>query len=201
MTWWNPFTWGGNTAAEQTIVDQAAHDTLLLAQARADAGAGVIAAADYLALRDTFLRVHGAAALAAFDASAPAVPAGATIGDIKDYLGEVDIDMSAFQEPAREAAQGKIDDIKDQAVISTLKNLPANTTSPRRVSGSPVISTLKNLPANTGKDLGVWLGAFWTGLPSWVKWAGLAAVALFALHTLARLGVRVPRSRRAARAK
>jgi hypothetical protein len=160
-------------------VDQAAHDTLLLAQARADAAAGVIAAADYLALRDTFLRVHGAAALAAFDASAPAVPAGATIGDIKDYLEEVDIDMSAVQDPAREAAQGKIDDIKDQALISTLKNLPANT----------------------DKDLGAWLGAFWTGLPSWAKWAGLAVVALFALHTLARLGVRLPRNRRAARAK
>ncbi|OAM87584.1 hypothetical protein OH491_21770 [Termitidicoccus mucosus] len=175
MSWWNPFTWGGNTAVEQTIVDQAAHDTLLLAQARADAGAGVIAAADYLALRDTFLRVHGAAALAAFDANAPAVPAGATIGDIKDYLGEVDIDMSAFQEPARDSAQGKIDDIKDKAVVDAVKDIP--------------------------RQLAAGLNAVTASLPSWVKFAAIAAVALFALHTLARLGVRVPRSRRAARAK
>jgi hypothetical protein len=75
MSWYNPFTWW-ETAAEETIVDQAGLDVLLLALARADAGAGIITQADYQALRDTFADVHGAAALEAFDASAPAVPAG-----------------------------------------------------------------------------------------------------------------------------
>jgi hypothetical protein len=170
MPWYNPFSWF-STDAEQAIVDQAGHDVLLLAQMRADAAAGIVTAADYQALRETFLRVHGAGALAAFDASAPAVPAGATIGDIKYYLGAMGIDESTFQEPAREAAQGKIDDIKDKAVVEA------------------VVETARDIP----RQLAAGLGAVTSALPFWVKLAAIAGVALFGLHTLARLGVRAPR--------
>jgi hypothetical protein len=160
MSWWNPFTWAENTDAEQLIVDQAAHDTLLLAQARADAAAGVITDDDYHALRDTFQRVHGAAALAAFDAAAPAVPAAATIAGIQDYLGIPDIDQSAFQEPARAAAQDKIDAAKDQAVKAALQDIP-------RQLADGAKATLATLPA-------------------WLKWTAAAAAALLILNTLAK---------------
>jgi hypothetical protein len=167
MSWYNPFTWW-ETAAEETIVDQAGHDVLLLAQARADAGAGIITEADYQALRDTFAKVHGAAALAAFDADAPPVPAGATIDEIQAYLNVSDIDMTAFQEPARDAAQAKIDAGKDKAVTDTLKGIPASL----------------------GKGIGGALGTFWGGLPAWLKWVAIGATALFALRTLGGLGFR-----------
>jgi hypothetical protein len=158
VSWYNPFSWFG-TDTDKAIVDQAGHDTLLLAQARADAGAGIITQADYQALRETFLSVHGPAVLDAFDAAAPAVPAGATIAEIKDYINVSDIDMTAFQEPARAAAQAKVDAVYDNAVKKTISN-----------------------------PLSI--------IPAWLKWLAIAATALFALHTLARLGVRVPAAAR-----
>ena len=172
MSWYNPFSWFGS-GTDKAIVDQAGHDVLLLAQARADAAAGIVSAADYQALRETFLRVHGAGALAAFDASAPVVPAGATVAEIQSSIEIGELDFSGLEAAigaAEASAKDKVDAVYDKSVVDAAKGLPGSIA-----------------------DM---VGAFWAGLPAWMKWAGIAAVALFGLHTLARLGVRVPRPAR-----
>jgi hypothetical protein len=47
-------------------------------------------------------------------------------------------------------------------------------------------------PALIAGAAGSTLTGFFSGLPAWLKWAAGAALALFALRTLAHLGVRVP---------
>jgi hypothetical protein len=161
MSWYNPVSWFGSDT-DETIVAQSAHDVLLLAQARADHQAGLISDADYQALRAAFHDAHGAAALDAFDASEPDVPAGATIAEIKTAIEIGEIDPAGLElavSAAQSDAQGKVDAIYDNAVKKAVTN-----------------------------PLAV--------IPAWVKWAALAAVILYALSTLARLGVRVPRPSR-----
>jgi hypothetical protein len=160
MSWYNPFSWfGGDT--DKAIVSQAGHDVLLLAQMRADYQAGICSEADYQALRQIFLNVHGRAALDSFDASAPPVPAGATVAQIKDAIEIGELDFTGLEQAMRvaeDSAGEKVDEIYDNAVKEAVEEAVSN----------PL-----------------------TVIPAWVKWAAVAAVILFALSTLARLGVRV----------
>jgi hypothetical protein len=54
------------------------------------------------------------------------------------------------------------------------------------------VDGVKTAPAILAGAAGGTLGGLWNGLPSWLKIAALAGLGLYALHTLARLGVRLP---------